>query len=168
MERAPNHLYTETDEGLREVEAEAVAALAAGLPVELTEQSDLPFRDPGRGAARRSAAARLGCSHRRHRRAAEAAGARIHEHSRVRSIAHGSPCRLDLENGSALLAERVVLATQMPLLDRGLFFARLRPQASYGVAAPAADAPLGMYLGIGGSLRSIRSTPPPAPAASGS
>ena len=63
------------------------------------------------------------------------------------SVKHGSPCVLRLESGAELEADRVVLATHMPLLDRGLFFARLRPQASYAVSAPAADAPAGMYLG---------------------
>ena len=140
-----------------QIEDEAEAAVAAGLPVELTDQTDLPF--PIRIAARLddqlqldSAALTVGIAE-----AAEAAGARIHERSRVRSISHGDPCRLELENGSTLRAERVLLATQMPMLDRGLYFARLRPQASYAVAAPAADAPLGMYLGIGDPLRSIRS-----------
>jgi nitrite reductase/ring-hydroxylating ferredoxin subunit len=47
----------------------------------------------------------------------------------------------------------------MPLLDRGLYFARLRPQMSYAVAAPAAATPPGMYLGTGRTPRSIRSAP---------
>ena len=159
LERAPNHLYAESDDAVSEIEEEADAAVAAGLPVTITDRTDLPF--PVRAAARLddqvqldSAALALGIA-----RAAEAAGARIHEGSRVRSVAHGDPCVLTLENGSSLRAEQVVLATQMPLLDRGLFFARLRPQASYAVAASAADAPQGMYLGIGAELRSIRSHP---------
>ncbi|MDQ3760099.1 MAG: FAD-dependent oxidoreductase [Actinomycetota bacterium] len=91
--------------------------------------------------------------------AAEQAGASVYEMSRVSSLKHGSPCELSFESGHTLEADRVVLATHMPLFDRGLFFARLRPQASYAVSAPAADAPVGMYLGIGGSTRSIRSAP---------
>jgi glycine/D-amino acid oxidase-like deaminating enzyme/nitrite reductase/ring-hydroxylating ferredoxin subunit len=157
LERAPNHLYTESDDAVGKIEDEADAAAAAGLPVTLVDETDLPF--PIRVAARLddqvqldSAALAAGIAG-----AAEAAGARLHEGSRVRSIAHGSPCRLELENGGTLRADHVVLATQMPLLDRGLFFARLRPQASYAVAAPAPDAPRGMYLGIGEQLRSIRS-----------
>ena len=159
LERAPNHLYSETDEAAAEVEAEAEAALAAGLEIALTDECDLPFAI--HVAARLddqiqldSAALARGIA-----AAAEAAGATIHERSRVRSVSHGNPCRVELENGSALRAEHVVLATQMPLLDRGLFFARLRPQASYAVAAPAGDAPRGMYLGIDGRTRSIRSHP---------
>ena len=161
LEIGPAFLYTEDEATTLEVEAEAEAARAAGLDVELTDQTDLPF--PVVAAARLddqigldSAALTRGLAD-----AAEAAGAVLHEHSRVRSIDHGDPCRLELENGAVLRAERAVLATQMPLLDRGLFFARLRPQASYAVAAPAEHAPLGMYLGIGGATRSVRSTPGP-------
>jgi glycine/D-amino acid oxidase-like deaminating enzyme/nitrite reductase/ring-hydroxylating ferredoxin subunit len=157
LERAPNHLYTESDDAVSEIEEEADAAVAAGLPVTLVDDAGLPF--PIRVAARLedqlqldSAALTEGIA-----RAAEAAGARVYEGSRVRSIAHGRPCCVSLENGGTLRSEHVVLATQMPLLDRGLFFARLRPQASYAVAAPVAAAPPGMYLGIGSELRSIRS-----------
>ncbi len=157
LETSPNYIYSEEAEGAAKVEAEADAAQAAGLEVELTDRTDLPF--DVRAAARLSgqiafdsAAFTRGLVS-----AAEEAGASIHEDSRVVSVKHGSPCVVRLDSGAELKAGRVVLATHMPLLDRGLFFARLRPQASYAVAAPAADAPLGMYLGIGSSTRSIRS-----------
>ena len=159
FETAPNYIFSQEAEGAEKVEAEAQAAKAAGLEVELTGETDLPFdvlaaaRLSGQLAFDSAAFTRGVVS------AAEAAGAVIHEHSRVMSVKHGSPCAIRLESGKELRADRVVLATHMPLLDRGLFFARLRPQASYAVSAPASDAPLGMYLGIGSSTRSIRSAP---------
>jgi glycine/D-amino acid oxidase-like deaminating enzyme/nitrite reductase/ring-hydroxylating ferredoxin subunit len=158
LEIATNFLYTEDEQAVARVEAECDAAADAGLGVELTDETDLPFGV--RAAAQLdgqvafdSAAFTRGLA-----AAAERAGARLHEDSRVRSVAHGNPCRLRLENGGSLTAGHVIIATEMPLLDRGLFFARLRPQMSYAVAAPADDAPRGMYLGIGETTRSIRST----------
>jgi nitrite reductase/ring-hydroxylating ferredoxin subunit len=56
-----------------------------------------------------------------------------------------------------------VIATQLPFLDRGLFFAKAHPVKSYAVAA-AVDgqgAPRGMYISVDQPTRSIRSTPAP-------
>ena len=161
METAPNYIYSQEPEGAAKVEAEAQAAQDAGVEVELTADTDLPFdveaaaRLGGQIAFDSAAFTRALISQ------AEAAGASVHEGSRVVGVKHGSPCVLSFESGHELKADRVVLATHMPLLDRGLFFARVRPQASYAVSAPAADAPIGMYLGIGSSTRSIRSAPRP-------
>ena len=161
LETAPNYLVALESSSVSDVEEEAGAARGAGLEVELTDETDLPFdvpaaaRLPGQIAFDSAAFTRALAD------IAERAGAKIHEGSRVTSVKHGSPCRLRFESGAELEADHVVLATQMPLLDRGLFFARFRPQSSYAVSAPAADAPVGMYLGIGGSTRSIRSAPRP-------
>ena len=161
LDTAPNYIFSEEASGAAKVEREAEAAQAAGLEVELTADTDLPFEV--RAAARLggqiafdSAAFTRGVAD-----AAEGEGARLYEESRVVSVKHGDPCVLRFESGHELEADRVVLATHMPLLDRGLFFARLRPQASYAVSAPASDAPIGMYLGIGSATRSIRSAPRP-------
>ncbi|MDX6588103.1 MAG: hypothetical protein QOI31_2576 [Solirubrobacterales bacterium] len=161
LETAPNYLVALEESAVSKVEAEAEAAKAAGLEVALTDETDLPFDvlcalRLGGQIGFDSAAFTRGLAD-----AAERAGAAVYEESRVSSIKHRSPCVLRFESGEELEAERVVLATHMPLLDRGLFFARLRPQASYAVSAPAADAPAGMYLGIGGATRSIRSAPRP-------
>ncbi|HYH61785.1 MAG TPA: FAD-dependent oxidoreductase, partial [Solirubrobacterales bacterium] len=161
LETAPNYIYAEEESGAAKVEAEAEAARAAGLEVELTDETDLPFDV--------RAAARLGgqiafdsaAFTRALVDAAEGAGARVHEASRVTAVKHGSPCLVSFDSGHELEADRVVLATHMPLLDRGLFFARLRPQASYAICAPATDAPSGMYLSLDPSTRSIRSAPAP-------
>lgn len=161
FETAPNFLYTDDEASVARVEGECRAAAEAGLDVELVDDTELPFDVPaairlGGQIALDSVALTRGVA-----AAAEAAGATIHEESRVRSVGHRGPCRIDLESGASLEAEHVVLATHMPLLDRGLFFARLRPQASYVISGPATDAPVGMYLGIGSSVRSIRSAPVP-------
>jgi len=161
METAANYLVALDESAVEKVASEAEAARGAGLEVELTDETDLPFEVPiALGLDEQigfdSAAFTRGLAD-----AAERAGASVYENSRVSAVKHGSPCVLHFESGAELEAGRVVLATHMPLLDRGLFFARLRPQASYAVSAPAADAPAGMYLGVGGATRSIRSVPTP-------
>ncbi|MDQ2675433.1 MAG: FAD-dependent oxidoreductase [Actinomycetota bacterium] len=161
LETTPNYIYAEDSKGSAKVQAEIEAAQAAGLEAELTDDTDLPFPVESAGRLGGQIAFDSAAFTRAVAAAAESAGARIFEDSRVTAVKYGSPCRVRFLSGEELEADRVVLATHMPLLDRGLFFARLRPQASYAVSAPAADAPVGMYLRLGGSTRSIRSAPRP-------
>jgi glycine/D-amino acid oxidase-like deaminating enzyme len=159
LESAPNYLYTEDESSVPDVEEEHAAAAEAGLGVELTDSTELPFRVLAAVRLDDQLAIDSAAFTRGLAAAAERAGARVHEGSRVRSASVRDARRLELESGATVRAERVVLATQMPLLDRGLYFARLRPQMSYAVTAPSADPPHGMYLGTGSSTRSIRSAP---------
>ena len=159
LEDAPAIVYAQEPGDADTIAAEHEAAVGAGLATRLTTDTDLPFEV---AAAVRlddqlqldSAALARGLAG-----AAERAGAEIFEGSPARAIGVGSPCVVTTDAGE-LRADQVVLATQMPLLDRGGLFARLRPQASYAVAGIVErEAPRGMYLGIGQSTRSIRSHP---------
>jgi Rieske Fe-S protein len=55
-------------------------------------------------------------------------------------------------------ARDVIVATQLPFLDRGLFFAKTHPHRSYAVAAAIAEdrAPDGMFINSGVPTRSVR------------
>lgn len=66
--------------------------------------------------------------------AAIAAGARVHENSRVLSLHQGSPHRISTELAE-VSAEHVVVASHYPIFDRGAYFARLAAKRSYCVAA---------------------------------
>jgi nitrite reductase/ring-hydroxylating ferredoxin subunit len=61
------------------------------------------------------------------------------------------------ERGTVRAAD-VILATHLPILDRGLAFAKAYPHRSYAVAAPIGQAPdpQGMYINSGTPTRSIR------------
>jgi nitrite reductase/ring-hydroxylating ferredoxin subunit len=61
--------------------------------------------------------------------------------------------------GGAVLADHVVVATHVPFLDRGLYFARQAPTRSYCLAARLAGGtpPRGMWISAGGTTRSLRS-----------
>ena len=73
-------------------------------------------------------------------------GTAVHEHTRAVGVAGG---RVRTESGSSVRAKHVVLATHIPFLDRGLFFARAGVERSYAISvrlsSPAAgrDAPAG-------------------------
>ncbi|MCW2926843.1 MAG: dependent oxidoreductase [Thermoleophilia bacterium] len=94
--------------------------------------------------------------------AAEAAeaGAAIHEHSRVLSIAkEGDWYVLDVEGGSTVRARQVVLATHVPTLDRTLVFAACSYRCSHVVALAMEDAIAqfpDMYTGIDSGGLSVR------------
>lgn len=58
----------------------------------------------------------------------------------------------------AVTADRVVVATHYPFLDRGLYFARLEVQRSYCIAARVrGKLPQGMSISAGSPTRSVRS-----------
>lgn len=86
-------------------------------------------------------------------------GGTIHEGRRVRSVSKSGPPQLIMEDGTTLTADDLVLATGMPILDRGLVFAKAEPKRSYLLAYTGVDAPEGMYLSAGSSSRSLRDVP---------
>ena len=87
-------------------------------------------------------------------------GGVVIEGVRVKDAESKSPMRIRTSQGD-VHADRLILATGTPILDRGGYFAKLVPQRSYIVSfrvpgdAPAI--PQGMYLGIDGEGRSLRS-----------
>ena len=90
---------------------------------------------------------------------AAAHGVRILEGSRVLKVRKDDRVLVETETGS-MTADRLVVATNMPILDRGAFFARAHPARSYGMAfrtpTPAVS---GMYLSADAPSRSLRDTP---------
>ena len=88
-------------------------------------------------------------------------GGSVHEGHRVVSASKRGGPVLTLDDGATVSADHVVLATGTPILDRGLYFAKLEPMRSYALAfdAPAGLVPEGMYLSAGSPSRSIRDVP---------
>ena len=158
LNRRPAFTYAATSKELPSVQREAEAARSAGLPVELTTSIDLPY--PVAGAVRLDD--QLEFHPVRYATGLAAAvhgdGSSVFEHTRVVGVSHGSPSRVRTEGGATVRAAHVVVATHYPLLDRGLFFARLEPTRSYCVAARVAGhVPAGMSISAGSPTRSIRS-----------
>jgi len=157
--RQPAYLYMSAGAGRAQLEREAEAAIEAGLPASLVETTPLPF--PVEAALRFSDQAEFHV--RRYLLALasrlNAAGCRIREASRAVAVESGSRCTVRTEAG-AVSADRVVIATHYPFLDRSFAFARLHPHRSYVIACRiAGDPPPGMYINGDSPTRSIRAAP---------
>jgi len=157
LHRRAAFTYAADESELSSVAKEADAARDAGLPVDWSADVDLPF--PVAGAVRLDDQIEFHPVRyvRGLAQAVDGDGSFVFEDSRVLSVEHGSPCRVHTDGG-VVTADRVVVATHYPLLDRGLFFARLEPKRSYCIAARVrGDLPQGMSINAGGTTRSVRS-----------
>jgi glycine/D-amino acid oxidase-like deaminating enzyme len=159
-QRRPAYTYATSPEGHRSVLAELDALQEAGLEkATLDEDLTLPF--PTTGAVRMDDQMQLDPVALVDALAADARahGVVIAEGARVLRVHGHTPSRVVTEAGDAR-AQTVVVATNMPMLDRGAFFARAEPARSYSlafrIAGPAVD---GMYLSADQPSRSLRDAP---------
>jgi glycine/D-amino acid oxidase-like deaminating enzyme/nitrite reductase/ring-hydroxylating ferredoxin subunit len=159
-EPASNYVYTESSGRLHKLEDELDAMRRAGILAEMTRETDLPF--PVAGAIRVDDQAQF---HPLKYLAGLVAripgdGSHVFEQTRATSVKSGETAIVETSSGR-LLARHVVVTTQLPFLDRGLFFAKAHPQKSFAVSAEVAEAPAprGMYISIDEPTRSIRSAP---------
>ena len=157
FQRRDAYVYTADPEQLAALEREVTATQRLGLPASFTQSTELPF--DVLGALRFDGQAQL--NPRRYcaglAELLVAAGGQIFEQTRVTGVDDGTPARVVAETG-AVTAGAVVLATHLPILDRGMFFAKAEPMASYAIAAQVDGVPLeGMYLSAEAPTRSLRS-----------
>ena len=156
LRRRANFTYAEADADRGAIEEEVEAAGEAGLDVAYTEHTGLPWDVAAAVRCERQAefhpqryllalAAEL-----------ERRGARIFEATRARTVRGET---VVTESGT-VEAEHVVVATHIPFLDRGAYFARTHPERSYALGVRlASEPPEGMYLSTESPAHSIRSHP---------
>lgn len=155
--RTPAYTYTLDSERVTEIEAEVGAASAAGLAASLVTHTDLPL--PVKAAVRLdhqiAMHARLYClglADGLVRR-----GGTIFEGARVTDVRTRGGVHVVQTAHGTVTAPRVVLATLLPILDRGGFFAKARPQRSYLIAARLRQpVPEGMWINVEQPTRSLR------------
>jgi Rieske Fe-S protein len=83
-------------------------------------------------------------------------GGRIVEGERVTDVSAAKPAVVTSTSGTSR-ADQVVLATGTPILDRGLYFAKVEPMRSYVTAFRVpGDIPEAMYLSADAPTRSLR------------
>jgi glycine/D-amino acid oxidase-like deaminating enzyme/nitrite reductase/ring-hydroxylating ferredoxin subunit len=155
--RDAHFVYSESRDDVADLESEVEAETKLGLPVSYVEETSLPF--PIAGALRLDDQAQF------HPRkyllplasVLPGGGSHLFERTRVLDVEEGDPCVLHTSRGR-LTARDVIVASSLPILDRGLFFAKAHPYRSYTLAAPIPpeQAPEGMFINSGGSTRSIR------------
>ncbi len=151
--------YTTEAEHVDEIEAAAEAARIAGLPVVLGDEvPELPY--PVRRSVRLADQVQLDSRAWAADLAAEIddlEGAVVHEASRVTGIDPRG--RHVTTAGGRVRADHIVVATLLPVTDRGGFFAQAEPAMSYGLAVtlsePVAET-FPMAYGEDSTSRSLR------------
>lgn len=155
--RGPAFTYTTDEQTLARIREEVEAAQAAGLPASFTTETELPFDVLGAVRFENQAQFHARAYGLALASAIDGDGSRVFEQSRVVDV-DASEGRCTVENGGTVEAEQIVLATHLPFLDRGGFFAKVSPQRTYLLAVEVEEeAPKGMYLGEGSQTRTLRS-----------
>lgn len=151
--------YAGSADGQARVDKEFKACEELGLGVEHVVNLEVPF--PTFGAVRLADQAQFDPMDALRALRADLSdhGGRVHEGVRVTGVDAGTPCRVRT-NAGVIAADNVILATGIPILDRGLYFAKLKPERSYAMAfrVPKQQA-TAMYLAVDTPTRSVRTVP---------
>ncbi len=158
--RQSAYTFAETQDNLKDIEKEVEAALKLGLPASFVRETSLPF--PVAGAVKFNNQAQF---HPRKYllhliKQIPGDGSYVLENTRVLKVEEDTFCKA-ITDKAVIQAEDVIVATNIPITDEGLFFAKTYPKRSYiiGARITADKAPQGMYIGSGEKYYSIRTTP---------
>lgn len=154
-QRRDAYTYVTGDDGAAALQAEFDACETAGLEVGWTEDTGLPF--PAR-AIRLLAQVQIHPLQVLDALRTEYAdrGGLLVEGVRVTGADSRSPVTVSTTRGD-VTADRLILATGIPVLDRGGYFAKLTPQRSYAATYRVpGQIPTGMYLSADEPTRSLR------------
>lgn len=155
------YTYAATLDGVEKLREEFTVALAAGLEVDYTKDPGLPY--PVRGAVALANQAQIHpmdvldtliADVRSH-------GGKIVSGVRLTGAQGSGPLDIETTRGK-IRADELVLATGTPVLDRGLYFAKLKPGRSYAAALRLPGSmtpPTGMYISVEQPTRSLRDYP---------
>ncbi len=158
FERRPAFTYTTEAARRADIAAEVEAATTLGLPASYTEDTSLPY--PVEAAIRLEDQAQF--HPRRYclalAQALAESGSQVFEMSRVLEIDEtGTSPVVRTGGGGEVAAGEVVVATLLPFVDLGGFFAKAHPFHSYALAVRVeGEVPEGMYLGVDSPTRSVR------------
>ncbi len=149
LRRAPAYTISERGERRDAIDREVAAAQRLGLPAERVTAANSPVAfdngvkldeqyqfQPYRYTAGLA-------------RAVHGGSASVHEHTRAYSVRADHPHEVVTDHG-IILADQVVIATNLPFMDRGLFFAKASPRQHVVLAArlPEGTEIDGMFLNV--------------------
>jgi glycine/D-amino acid oxidase-like deaminating enzyme len=166
VQREAAYTYAQSAKGVPAARAELEACKAAGLPAEWDDDADVPF--PYQGGVRLDDQAQFDPMPFLDRmiRELDEHGGRLVQHARVRSVSgRGKGLRLRVNVGDSpdevsVDTHQCVLATGMPILDRGGYFARLKPARSYCIAFNVpGNITRPMFISTDSPTRSVRYAP---------
>lgn len=172
LERRPAALWTEQVDRVADLEREAAALQAAGVTAEVRDGVELAV--PGKASLHVADQAQIDPQRYLAALAAELAGTPgcgVHEGSRVLAVTDRFQPGLGTLSSrptvrtadATLTCDRVVVATQIPFLDRAAWFSRLTPHRSYVLACRTdRPAPRTMLLSVDSPTRSVRTAADPA------
>jgi len=158
-ERLPDVTWAADERQVAAVEQEADAARAAGLDVRATSDAPLPFAVAAAVALERQAQFHPVRYLRALAQLIPGDDCHVFERTAVVAVDEGPPCTVATDGGPTVTADAVVVCTNYPLLDRGLFFARMEAARSYLVAARLdgdRTLPAAMAISAGEPTRSLR------------
>jgi glycine/D-amino acid oxidase-like deaminating enzyme/nitrite reductase/ring-hydroxylating ferredoxin subunit len=158
FQRRDAYTYAATPEGTETLREEMAVARAAGVEMQYTRDAGLPFAV--KGALRLEQQAQI------HPMEVvdslvddiRAHGGQIVSGVRLNGLKGTDPAEIETDHGP-VRAEDVVLATGTPVLDRGLYFAKVKPLRSYAAALELPGTmlpPDGMFLSVEQPVRSLR------------
>ena len=158
--RQSAYTFAEPDSELDHIKDEVEAALKLGLPASFVKETSLPFAIAGAVKFDNQAQFHVRKYLLHLAQTIPGDGSHLLEHTRVLKVEENDPCQVITDQGM-INARDVIVATHLPILDQGLFFAKTHPQRSYIVGAKIdpAQAPDGMFIGSGKASHSIRTTP---------
>lgn len=156
VEQRTAYSLAQTEEGLETLDAELTAARSVGIDAERVADAGVPFDIAG--ALRLFDQAQLHpmivlealVAELRERGGVIIEGCRVHA-----AAVDGDTVQLDTSMGERE-APLCILATGMPVLDRGMFFARLEPTRSIVAAYRTQSRPEGMHVTVDDPYRSLR------------
>jgi glycine/D-amino acid oxidase-like deaminating enzyme len=154
----PSYTYTTEAKKLDKVREEASVAARLGLPASFVEETELPVPGPGRRALRPPAAVPprdycLGLGE-----ALRTAGVPVFERTWVSDVTEEGTRAVVHAEGGTVTADEAVVATLLPFVDAGGYFAKCHPGPLVRHGRPGRRAvPQGMYLGSDTPSRTIRS-----------
>jgi glycine/D-amino acid oxidase-like deaminating enzyme len=156
VQRRPAVTYAATSDEEKAAREELDVAAESGLPVRWEQRFDVPV--PHVGGTVLEDQAQLDPVELVEALTAQlkAHGGLLHEGRRVETVSWDGT-EVVLDDGRHIHASHIVLATGIPILDRGLGFAKLEPQRSYVVTFTGPQPPHEMMLSAGSPSRSLRS-----------
>ena len=158
--RQSSYTFAEPDSELELIKHEVAAAHQLGLPASFVTETSLPFAIAGAIKLDNQAQFHVRKYLLHLAKNITGDGSYLFENTRAQKVDEGDSCYVVTDLG-VITARDVIVATNLPILNLGLFFAKTYPERSYIVGAKIdpANAPVGMYIGSNESSHSIRTTP---------